>query len=268
MSHPLNTPLGRFGIVTSEDGPQRCIASIPAGGMINPLTGAPTVAALAMLVDHIGGLVNHHRRGPGEWTVSSELSLELAPDALGQLASAPDVPVIGAGRPCGLKGANALGLCEFTHRDSVVATATVRSFYIQAPAHLVPFPDGSTGPLPPGSLADRMAVRVGESGGAAKVLVQDPDPVLNNRLRIVHGGVSAMALELVGSAAVNENRHDRPLNTASLRVNFVRQFRSGPESRYVGTPLRVGRSSGVAEGRAIGDDGEVAIIARLTAYLG
>ena len=46
------------------------------------------------------------------------------------------------------------------------------------------------------------------------------------------------------------------------------QFRSGPESRYVGTPLRVGRSSGVGEAQAIGGDGEVAIIARLTAYLG
>jgi hypothetical protein len=49
MPHPLNTPLGRFGIVTTEEGPQRCIASIPAGGMTNPLTDRPTVAALAML---------------------------------------------------------------------------------------------------------------------------------------------------------------------------------------------------------------------------
>ncbi len=157
-----------------------------------------------MLVDHIGGLVNHHRRGPGDWTVSSELSLELAPDTLAQLAWAPEVPVIGTGRPCGQKGPNGLGLCEFTHCDAVVATATVRSFYIQAPGHLAPFPDGPTGPLPPGSLADRMAVRVAESGGAAKVLVQDPDPVLSNSLRVVHGVVSAMALELVGSAAFND----------------------------------------------------------------
>jgi uncharacterized protein (TIGR00369 family) len=111
-----------------------------------------------------------------------------------------------------------------------------------------------------------MAVGVGESGGAGKVLVQDPDPVLNNSLGIVHGGVSAMALELVGAAAVNENREDRPLNTASLRVNFLRQFRSGPESRYVGTPLRVGRSSGVAEARAVDTNGKPAIIARVTAY--
>jgi uncharacterized protein (TIGR00369 family) len=96
-----------------------------------------------------------------------------------------------------------------------------------------------------------MAVRVAESGGAAKVLVQDSDPVLNNSLGIVHGGVSAMALELVGSAAVNDGREDQPLQTASLRVNFLRQFHSGPESRYEGTPLRVGRSSGVAEARAV-----------------
>jgi uncharacterized protein (TIGR00369 family) len=203
--------------------------------------------------------------------VSSELSLELSPGALIQIASAPDVPVTGIGRPCGRKGTSALGLCEFTHRDSVVATATVRSFYIQAPGDLAKWPESPTGPLPPGSLADRMAARVGESGGAGRVLVQDQDPVLNNSLGIVHGGVSAMALELVGSAAVNEGRDEQPLNTASLRVNFLRQFRTspdGPESRYVGTPLRVGRSSGVAEARAVGDDGKVAIIARLTAYLG
>ncbi len=268
MSHPLNTPLGRFGIVTSEEGPHGCIAAIPAGGMTNPLTGLPTLAPLAMLVDHIGGLINHHRREPDEWTLSSELSLELAPDALALITAAPEVPVVGTGRPCGQKGPNALGLCEFTHRDSVVATATVRSFYIKAPGHLTPFPDGPTGPLPPGSLADRMAVRAGESGGAGKVLVQDADPVLNNSLGIVHGGVSAMALELVGSAAVNESRGDQPLNTASLRVNFMRQFHSGPESRYEGTALRVGRSSGVAEARAVDADGKPAIIARVTAYLG
>ena len=269
MSHPLNTPLGRFGLVTSEEGPQRCIASIPAGGMINPLTGMPTIAPLAMLADHVGGLVNHHRRGPGEWPVSSEWSLELAPDALAQIASAPELPVVATGGPCGSKGPTALGMCEFTHGDSVVAIGTVRSFYIEAPGHLAKWPEGPTGPLPPGSLADRMAVQVAESGGAGSVLVQDQDPGLNNSLGIVHGGVSAMALELVGSAAVNENRDDGPLNTASLRVNFLRQFcisPEGPESRYVGTPLRVGRRSAVAEARAVDASGKAAIIARVTAY--
>jgi uncharacterized protein (TIGR00369 family) len=113
-----------------------------------------------------------------------------------------------------------------------------------------------------------MAVRVAESGGSTKVLVADSDPVLNNSLGIVHGGVSAMALELVGSAALNDGRVDNPLHTASLRVNFVRQFRAGPESRYEARALRVGRGSGVAEALAIDASGKPAIIARVTAYLG
>ena len=111
-----------------------------------------------------------------------------------------------------------------------------------------------------------MAVRVAESGGAAKALQQLPDPVLNNSLGIVHGGVSAMALELVASAAINAGRDGHALRTASLRVNFIRQFRGSPESRYVGTALRVGRRSGIGDAQAIGPDGQVAIVARLTAY--
>ena len=167
MSHPLNTPLGRFGIVTSEDGPHGCVASIPSGGMINPLTGAPTIATLAMLVDHVGGIVNHHRRLPDEWTLTSELSLEVHPDAADVVAAAPDVPVAATARPFGAKTDVALALCQFTHRETTwPPPPCVRS--TRTPGHLAAFPGGPTGPLPPGTLSDRMAVRVAESGGAAK----------------------------------------------------------------------------------------------------
>ncbi|OBB16397.1 phenylacetic acid degradation protein [Mycolicibacterium elephantis] len=266
MSYPLCTPLGRFGVVTSEEGPHRCVASIPAAGAVNPLTGAPTVAPLAMLVDHVGGLVNHHRRDADEWTVTSELSLELRPEAAELIASAPDVPVVATARPFGPKGEVALGLCEFTHRDVVLATATVRSFFISAPGRVMKFPDGPTGPPPPVPLAEKMAVTVAEAGGADQVLLQASDPVLNNSLGIVHGGVSAMALEMVASAAINAGRQHEPLRTASLRVNFMREFHSGAESRYVGTALRVGRRTGIAEAQAVGADGAPAILARVTAY--
>jgi acyl-coenzyme A thioesterase PaaI-like protein len=56
------------------------------------------------------------------------------------------------------------------------------------------------------------------------------------------------------------------LRTASLRVNFLRPFFAGAESRYEGTRLRVGRSTAVGDARALGDDGKVAITARVTAY--
>ena len=272
MPYPLNTPLGRFGIETTEEGAERCVASIPAGGMVNPVTGAPTIAPLAMLVDHVGGVINHHRRGQGEWTVSSELSLEVAPDAADVIASHPDERVIGVSRPLGRKSRAALGLCELAVGGNVVATATVRSFYITVPDGLAAWPDQPAGSLPGTGLSALMAVQVGESGGAGVVLMQLDDPVLNNSVGAVHGGVSSMGLELAGSAAVNVDRvadtdgaaaHFR---TASLRVNFLRPFHGGAKARYLATPLHVGRSSGVAEAQAIGHDGRVALVARLTAY--
>jgi uncharacterized protein (TIGR00369 family) len=102
--------------------------------------------------------------------------------------------------------------------------------------------------------------------GEAHVLPQGSDPALNNSTDVVHGGIASGGLEVVASAAVNTGRADDWLTTASLRVNFLRQFFAGGQSRYVGTALRVGRRSGVADAQAIGSDGKVAIIARLTAY--
>src|SRR5689334_16523025 len=101
---PLNHPLGRFGIETDDRDPDLATASAPTAGLVNPLTGLPTIAPLAMLVDHVAGAANHVRRGTDEWTVSSELALEVAPGALEVIAAAADHPVLGVGRPLGPKG--------------------------------------------------------------------------------------------------------------------------------------------------------------------
>ncbi|MFV8048576.1 PaaI family thioesterase [Mycobacterium sp. 48b] len=265
MHYPLNTPLGRMGVQTLEEGPDRCVASIPVGGLLNPLTHVPTVAPLAMLVDHVGGLANHYRRGEDEWTVSSELAVELTPHVLELVTTAPEVPVVATAQPFGPKGTGSLSLCELTHGDQLVGTATVRSFHIHTPGHVVAWPSDSTEGTPPAALEDRMAVEVAEAGSHAAVLRQLSDPVINNSIGIVHGGVSAAALELVGSAALGIDGGE-PWRTASLRVNYLRQFRGGNESRYEARALRAGRSSGVADAQAIGDDGKVALVARLTAY--
>ncbi|BBY74792.1 phenylacetic acid degradation protein [Mycolicibacterium parafortuitum] len=266
MPYPLNTPLGRFGIETFEESADRCVASIPVAGFRNPVTGAPTIAPMAMLVDHIGGLINHARRGPDQWTVSSELSLEVAPDTAEAIAAADDATVVGVAHPLGGQGICALGACELAIGGRIVATATVRSFYITVPATLASWPTEPGGSLPGPRLCDLMAVSVGETGGAATVLVQGDDPVLNNSVGAVHGGVSSMGFELVGSAAVNRDQSEPGYRTASLRVNFLRPFHGGGEAHYRARHSHLGRSSGVAEAEAVGRDGRVALIARLTAY--
>jgi uncharacterized protein (TIGR00369 family) len=115
------------------------------------------------------------------------------------------------------------------------------------------------------TFADLMAAHVANSG-AAPVLTQRVDRNLNNDIDIVHGGGAAAGLELAPSAAQNRDRDDGAMQTASVRVNFLPPFFAGIASRYEGTPLRVGRNTAVGDAQAIGDDGKVAITARVTAY--
>ncbi|MCW2734249.1 MAG: hypothetical protein JWR13_5065 [Mycobacterium sp.] len=266
MRHPLNTPIGRFGIETDEGDDGRCVAHMPMHGLVSPITGAPSLGPLAVLVDHVGGLVNHYRRGDGEWTVSSELALELAPTCAAAIAAHPDTPVVGTARPVGPKSTTGLGECDLTIGDELVGTGTVRSYFIQAPGVLAEWPTEADDMVPKIGLAAMMASGAPRRDGDAHVLPQGSDPALNNSTDVVHGGIASGGLEVVASAAVNTGRADDWLTTASLRVNFLRQFFAGGQSRYVGTALRVGRRSGVADAQAIGSDGKVAIIARLTAY--
>jgi uncharacterized protein (TIGR00369 family) len=114
-------------------------------------------------------------------------------------------------------------------------------------------------------LSDLMAVHVQTVDDGVRVLRQRADPILNNEIAVLHGGVAAAGLELTASAAINGDRSGF-LRTASLRVNFLRPFIAGRSSRYVGTPLRIGRSTAVGDALALGDDGKVAITARVTAY--
>ncbi|MEZ0339459.1 hotdog fold thioesterase [Mycobacterium sp. pV006] len=269
MPYPLNTPLGRFGVETTEERDDRCVATIPMAGLVNPVTGAPTVAPLALLVDHVGGLVNHRRRAAEEWTVTSELAVEIAPDAGEAIAAEPGAPVQAVARPLGGKANGAVAHCELSAGGRAIATATVHSFFITAPESFHTWPRNDEGGCLPGSdLTSLMNVQIGESGGAAVILMQGDDAVLNNQVGTVHGGVSAMGLEVVGSAALDaaSSAPTAPFRTGSLRVNYLRPFHGGARAHYEGNVLRVGRSTGLAEARAVGHDGRTALVARLTAY--
>jgi uncharacterized protein (TIGR00369 family) len=264
--HDLETPDSiqvRFGISYVESRPADAIAalSMPMECFRNPITGAPTLGPLAILVDAAAGIVNHYRRRPGQWTVSSELSMDLSLGDVGEL----DGPVLATAHAFGPLGATSLGICTLTYDGTVIGGGTVRSFFIDAgdvdPQYRPETLQRSAGT----TFADLIAVHV-RAGQSGAVLWQRVDHNLNNDIDIVHGGVAAAGLELAASAAINQERPEASLQTASLRVNFLRPFFAGTESRYVGTPLRVGRGSAVGDAQAIGDDGKIALTARVTAY--
>ena len=264
--HDLETPDSiqvRFGIEYVESHPPEATAvlSMPMHRFRNPRTGAPTVGPLAILVDAAAGIVNHYRRRPGQWTVSSELSMDLSPD-VGEL----DGPVLASAHSPGPLGTTSLGICALTYRGTVIGSGTVRSFFIPAGDVVPQHRPETLQRSPETTLSDLMAVTVASDNADCVVLSQRVDQNLNNDIDIVHGGVAAAGLELAASAAINHGRSDGLLQTGSLRVNFLRPFFAGDESRYEGTQMRVGRRSAVGDAQAIGDGGKVAITARVTAY--
>jgi uncharacterized protein (TIGR00369 family) len=260
--------LTRFGITTLDENFTEftVVASMPVGRLVNPFTGMPTIGPLAILVDDVAGRANFHRRGSGQWTVSSELTVELSPDGIDSLQAAPDEPVVASSRPLGPHGATLLAICTLSHRGSTIGGGTVRTVAITGG------PDGpiQRGPdtlarTPQTSLAELMSTDPLPVESDTYLLAQRPDPIINNLIGIVHGGVSSAGLELVASAAINRGQTE-PLRTASIRVNFLRPFFAGAQSRYEGTALRIGRNSAIGDAQAVGDDGKVAILARLTGY--
>jgi uncharacterized protein (TIGR00369 family) len=263
IQHDLETPSSievRFGIEFVESRPAEASAvlAMPMDGFCNPFTSAPTLGPLAILVDAAAGIVNHYRRRPGKWTVSSELSMDLSLGDIGEL----DGPVVATACAFGSLASTSLGICTLTYRGTVIGGGTVRSFFIEADEVVAKQRSETLRRSADTTLADLMAVHVGSDS----VLSQRVDANLNNDIDIVHGGVAACGLELAASAAINRGGSDALLQTASLRVNFLRPFFAGAASRYEGTPLRVGRGSAVGDAQAIGADGKVALTGRVTAY--
>ena len=258
----------RFAITTLERDLSQftVVGAMPVGGMCNPFTGLPTVAGLAVLVDDVAGRVNYDRCGRGQWTVSSELAVEMSPGAIDSILAGPDEPVVASARPVGHTGATLLAICTLTHRGAVIGGGTVRTMPITGG------PDEPTGrgndPVkrtPETSLAQLMAVEPMLADDGTYRLHQRPDPMINNLIGIVHGGVSSAGLELVAAAAINHEQAE-PFRTASIRINFLRPFFAGAQSVYEGTALRIGRTSAIADSRAVGDDGKTSVIARVTGY--
>jgi uncharacterized protein (TIGR00369 family) len=269
VQHDIETPAAiqiRFGIefLAASLTDATVVMSMPMSGLRNPFTGAPAVGPLAILVDAAAGLVNHYRRRTDRWTVSSELSLDVGANGIEAMDDGA-APVVASARSVGSAGTTPLSICTLTCGDTAIGTGTVRSVFVPA--------DGVTAKRRPQTLlgeapalADLMAVRIQTDQDGSMVLSQHADPDLNNDIGIVHGGMAAAGLELAASAAINSDRCAGLLQTASLRVNFVRPFIAGSTSRYVGTPLRAGRTTGIGDAQAIGDDGKVALTARVTAY--
>jgi uncharacterized protein (TIGR00369 family) len=268
----------RFGIEILDIDPAEAtsVMSMPIAGMRNPFTGDNTLGPLAILVDSASGMVNHMGRSDDEWSVSSELVLELSPDAGVQASWDAKHPVVAHARLVGARSSSSLSLCSLKCGNTTIGSGLVRSYFVPGERVIPANPPETLARTAQTEVSDLMAVEIAAAAGDMPVLSQRADPILNNGVGTVHGGVAAAGLELVASAAINttggQERSDPGTNTgvrfrtASVRVNFLRPFFAGAHSRYEAAPLRIGRGTAVADAQAVNEDGKMALIARVTAY--
>jgi uncharacterized protein (TIGR00369 family) len=269
VDHDLETPihvLQRFGIevVEADTAAATVTMSMSLADMRNPFTDRPTVGPLGILVDAVSGMANHFMREADEWTVSSELALELSPTGVEQATAPGAAPVLAVGQVVGPRGRTSLSLCTLTCGDTVVGSGSVRSFFITPDELTLAEPKETLTKTPRTSLAELMAVQTTTAAEGLCVLQQHPDSYLDNAIGVVNGGVAAAGLELVASAVISTALPS--MRTASVRVNFLRPFFAGQRSRYEASPVRIGDASAVADAQAINDDGRAALTARITAY--
>jgi uncharacterized protein (TIGR00369 family) len=265
----IETPmhvLRRFGIemLDADVENETAAMSMSLAGMRNPFTDMPTVGPLGVLLDAVGGFVNHFRHHTGEWTVSTELALELSPDGSDRATADGASPVVALGRLLGPRGSTSLSICTLTCEDVVIGGGTVRSFFVTPDQVVLGEPDETLRKTAATTLSELMAVETAVASNDLCVLRQRPDPFLNNAVGVVNGGVASAGLELAASAVVNSGGPS--MRTASVRVNFLRPFFAGDHSRYEASPLRIGRATAIADAQALAEDGRPALTARVTAY--
>ncbi|MFF7944712.1 acyl-CoA thioesterase domain-containing protein [Nocardia gamkensis] len=257
--------LPRFGIeiLDIDENAATMTMSMPLWAKRNPLTGHTAIGSLAILVDAVSGGSNHIRRNSNEWSLSTELTVDLLPGVLATSADMIDTPVIARSWPVGPRSRMALSACEFTINDEIIGSGSARNMYTTAATvdvdrHAEGAPAGV-----PRDFAGMMAIDIREGAGSA-TLLQRVDPVLNNAMGVVNGGVAAAGAEMAASAAINVNAD--LAQTTAMRVNFLCPFRSQEGGHYRAAVVRNGRGVAVAEGSAVNGDGSVAVTALVTAY--
>lgn len=239
-------------------------------GAVNRLTmdieglttqNASPTATLGILVDDILGFTLWDRRGNRAGVVTADLSVDFVTPT-GWVG--PDV--VADGRVVAITEDGGLAGAEL--RDSagtLLATATAWGNFVDGGADRsagVARPPAVAGSVPAASMPPltRIGARFDNSDGTR--LVVPANPALANKLGVMHGGIQACAIDLVGHAALSTP--DAPMHTASMRINYFRPAPIDADVVFAAEVVRAGRSVAVARVTSAGDDGRVCAVATVT----
>lgn len=258
----------RFGIQTPEIAPGRLTMTMPISDWVNPLTGRATVAPLMVLVDTAATTAVFGSRG-ARWPVTTELALDLRPRWVADGARVGEAVILA--EELDVTDRRALASATLKLAGEVCGIATLAAAYVPTVGVSAQRPAESIADRANASLTQLLALGSGTVAGSGlhvhATLPQLSDPMVLNPMGHIQGGVVAAGLELAADAIFDAAAGSgSPFCTGSVRVNFLRPFAAGQSSRYIAAPVRIGSSMAVADVRAVGADGRIAAVARITGY--
>lgn len=224
--------------------------------------GISPTATLGILIDDILGFTLWDRRGDRTGVVTADLSVDFVTPT-GWIG--PEV--VADGRAVAITGDGGIASTEL--RDgagTLLATATAWGNFVDAGADrstTVARPASVPGAIPDASVSSltRIGARFEDSADGTRLVVP-ANPALANKLGVMHGGIQACAIDLVGNAAVSTP--DAPMYTASMRINFFRPAPVDADVVFTAEVVRAGRSVAVARVTSTGADGRACAVATVT----
>ncbi|MDH6281269.1 PaaI family thioesterase [Prescottella agglutinans] len=227
---------------------------------LDPRVASPT-ATLGLLVDDILGFTLWDRRGERTGLVTADLSVDFITPT-GWVG-----PELHAdGRVVTVTEDGGVSATEIRDSDgTLIATGTAWGNFVDAGADrstAVARPPVTAGTVPAPSASPLVRIGGRFEGGDGTRLIVPPNAALANKLGVMHGGIQASAIDLVGNAAVSTP--DAPMHTASLRINYFRPAPVDSDVVFAAEVIRAGRSVAVARVTSTGCDGRVCAVATVT----
>jgi uncharacterized protein (TIGR00369 family) len=243
-----------FRIDSIAPGRSSITGSMTTGPWSTGPDGRPCAGSLGVLVDNVLGYAIQSRRPKHQWSVSTEISIDL-------LARFPTdgSPLYAEGRVLQIDaiGGMATGqVIDSTGR--VIAHCRQRGRFVpQSPGSAA---TTSSNQLP---MADAATI-IGVPAGAAPDLPLEVTAELGNPLGNLHGGISLCASELAGIAALRSS--NQALVAASIHVAYVRPAPVGTHLLFSPTVTHRGRTFALVQVVSTNETGKPCTIATITAH--
>jgi uncharacterized protein (TIGR00369 family) len=265
MTTPLGRPEALFRVGAAERDGQGVRAQMRTGPWMRGPDGRPCAGSLGVFLDDLLGNALLAGRPEDYWPVSTELSIDLAAPL-----PADGSVLTGRGWPVSLEPGGGLSHGTVTDGSGVlIATATTRERFLPAPRALLTG-SGADGALlarddeaAPESAMDLLGAVAHREEGAVTVTVAGSGDFANP-MGNTHGGVLLCAAEITGSLALHADAS--PLQTASVRVVYIRPVPVTDTITYTAEVLHRGRTLGVAQITGRGGGGKTCAVATITAH--